>query len=467
MVVGFPPGATSGMNPRMKDHSKAKMPHGVGNAYAFQVFNTTSFFIAIGTPMVLCFKHWQVSTTVLGIVVAMPPLLNILQIPAADWVERTGYRKFMLTGWTLRTLLILGMAFVAILPEKIDRTTRIALMLFLLFLYNASRGISTCAFLPWITQWIPEGLRGRYLSGDQMSTALAVLGTTAVTAWFFRDVTGRVAFATMFGGSFVAGMVSLIFLRKIPDVPVPQSPTGRGRVPWKQIVFHPPFFRLLMYNIVFQVAMAGAGLFWVPMLRDRYAFEDWQFLGMMAIWGAAVAATLWMFRALADRVGSRPLLAVSGGVFVAHLIGWCSIAADVLPPTLWVIVLVQTTAGLGGALFNLANTRLAMGTVPPTGRSHFFAVFTVVNNLVLGVLPVAWGLLVDDLAGWQRRWSLWEWNQYSVGYAAVIAVLVASQIFRARLTEERAMSTDVFLNELLVKTPSRAISRLIARRLFS
>jgi MFS family permease len=443
------------------------MPVGVGNAYAFQVFNTASFFLAIGTPMVLFFKHWQVSATVLGIVVAMPPLLNILQIPAADWVERTGYRTFMLRGWTLRTLLILGMALVAILPEKIDRTTRIALMLFLLFLYNASRGISSCAFLPWITQWIPEGLRGRYLSGDQMSTALAVLGTTAVTAWFFRGVAGSVAFAGMFAASFVAGMVSLMFLRKIPDVPVPQSTAGGGRVPWKEIVFHPPFFRLLVYNVVFQVALAGGGLFWVPLLRDRFAFADWQILRMMAMWGAVVAVTLWSFRALADRVGSRPLLAVSGGVFVVHFLGWCAIAADVLPPTLWVIVLVQMTAGLGGALFNLANTRLAMATVPPTGRSHFFAVFTVVNNLVLGVLPVGWGLLIDGLAGWQCRWNLWEWNQYSVGYAAVIVVLVASQVFRARLTEDRAMNTDVFLNELLVKTPSRAITRLLARRLFS
>jgi MFS family permease len=218
---------------------------------------------------------------------------------------------------------------------------------------------------------------------------------------------------------------------------------------------------------VVQVAMAGGGLFWVPMLRDRFGFQDWQILGMMALWGAVVALALWRFGSLADRVGSRPLLAVAGGIFIVHFAGWCAIAADVLPVTLWVIVLIQLTAGLGGALFNLANTRLAMATVPATGRSHFFAVYTVVNNLVLGIMPVAWGLLIDGLAGWQRRWGLWEWNPYSVAYAALIGILAVSQLFRARLTEDRAMNTDVFLNELLVKTPSRAITRLLARRLFS
>jgi MFS family permease len=202
-------------------------------------------------------------------------------------------------------------------------------------------------------------------------------------------------------------------------------------------------------------------------LRDRFAFANWQFFGMMALWSAVVMVVLWSFGALADRVGSRPLLAVSGGIFIVHLLGWCSIAADVLPVTLWVIVLIQLTSGIACALFNLANTRLAMATVPPVGRSHFFAVYTVVNNLVLGVLPVGWGLLIDGLAGWQQRWGLWEWNQYSVGYAALVVILVVSQVFRARLTEERAMNTDVFLNELLVQTPSRALSRLLTRRWFS
>jgi sugar phosphate permease len=244
----------------MNQEATTKMPAGVGNAYAFQVFNTMSFFIVLGTPMILFFKHLGVSATVLGIVVAMPPLLNILQIPAADLVERTGYRTFMLRGWTLRTLLILLMAVVAILPEKIDRTTRIALMLFVLFLYNASRGISVCAFLPWITKWIPEPVRGRYLSRDQMCTALAVLGTTTVTAWLFHGVTGNGVYAGMFAASFVAGMLSLWFLRRIPDVPVEVTPSG-GRVPWKEILAFPPFRRLLVYNVVFQAAMAGGGCF--------------------------------------------------------------------------------------------------------------------------------------------------------------------------------------------------------------
>ena len=169
------------------------MPAGIGNAYSFQVFNTRSFSIVLGMPMILFFKHLGASATVLGIVIALPALLNILQIPAAPLVDKVGYRAFVLRGWTARCFIILGMAVVAFLPGKIDRTTRIALMLFLLFAYNASRGFSVCGFLPWITQLIPESLRGRYVSRDQMSTAMAMLGTMAGIALFVKQAEGNAA----------------------------------------------------------------------------------------------------------------------------------------------------------------------------------------------------------------------------------------------------------------------------------
>ena len=78
------------------------MPEGVWNAYLFQVFNTVSFTIVSSTPMLLYFKKLGASATVLGIVMALPELMNILQIPAAQFVEKMGYRAFVLRGWTVR-----------------------------------------------------------------------------------------------------------------------------------------------------------------------------------------------------------------------------------------------------------------------------------------------------------------------------------------------------------------------------
>ena len=450
----------------MSDQSQAQMPAGIGNAYSFQIFNMVSITVVVGMPMILYFKHLAASATVLGIVIAMPALMTILQIPAATFAEKVGYRKFVLRGWMTRCFIILLMALAVFLPGKIDRVTRMVLMLFLLCICTGVRGFSSCGWFPWITELIPANLRGRYLSREQLSAAAAGLITMIGIALFMKHVEGMVAFGWIFLVGFLMGIISLWFLSRMPDVPIPARGRTSGPVPWKAMVLHPPFYRLLVYNIVIQIALAGSGVCWVPLLRDVHGFEDWQFLAMMALNSAGAVLTLWSFGALVDRVGSKPLLGVSGIILVGHWLLWSAVATGIIAPTMWVIILIQLSAALGTALLGLANTRLLMVVVPEMGRSHFFALFSVMTSLITGVFPILWGLLVDSLAGWKIQWGILEWNQFSVCYALFILTYLIAQIFWARLAEPKALPTDVFLHELLVKTPSRAISRIITRRPF-
>jgi MFS family permease len=297
-----------------------------------------------------------------------------------------------------------------------------------------------------------------------MSAALASLGTIIVSTIYLRPPEAKHAYGLLFLGSFAAILLSLLFLRRIPDVPVPASPSSGGNVPYKEMLFHPPFFKLMVYNAALLFSLAGAGVIWIPLLRDNYAATDSLILGMVAFWNAVLATALWGFGHLVDRVGSRPLLGLATMTFVVHLSLWCSVAAHVLPFNLLAIVLIQSTSAIASAAFNLANTRLVMVSVPAMGRSHFFALYTVVTSLVSGIFPICWGMGLDALAGWGGAWSRWQWNQYSILYAAMVAIMLVALVLRNRVTEARAMTTDAFLRELLVKTPSRAISRLLPRR---
>ncbi len=443
------------------------MPAGIGNAYAFQVFNTISFSIVLGTPMILYFKHLEASATVLGIVAALPNLLNILQIPAAQFVEQVGYRAFVLRGWSVRSLFILAMAMVPLLPVKIDLSTRIALMLFLLFAYNASRGISLCGFLPWVTHLVPEAVRGRYVSRDQMSGMLATLVTTVGAAVYLGRGSSSLAYATLLFVSFLGGIISVIFLVRMPDVPVLRQTHGDGTVPWKDMLKYSPFRRLMFYNVVINIAFGASGVFWVPLLRDLFQTSDRLIMQILAIYFAVAVVTLLGFGRVIDRVGSRPLLALAGLTLIVHFMSWAALAAHVLPYSIGTFVWIQSIGAVGAPLFTLANTRLAMATVPEMGRSHFFALYTVINSLTLGIVPVVWGILLDSLQGWHATWGPWQWNQYALLYCAMTLTIVASQFALHRLAEARAMTTEQFFRELFVETPSRALSRLLWRRPFS
>src|SRR6266853_5318594 len=138
----------------------ASFPVGLHNAFLFSFFNALSYQIVLSSPMVLYAKSLGASATVLGIIAGMMPLLVIFQIPAANYIPRVGFKRFVYAGWGTRVMFIFGMALVPLTGGFLNAKNRLALMLALLFCFNLSRGISSCAWLPWITLLVPASLRG-------------------------------------------------------------------------------------------------------------------------------------------------------------------------------------------------------------------------------------------------------------------------------------------------------------------
>src|SRR5258705_1170022 len=141
-------------------------PAGLHNAYLSSTFNAFSYQVVLNSPMVLYAKTLGASATVLGIIAGMMPLLVIFQIPAASYIPRLGFKRFVYAGWGTRVMFIFAMALVPLTAGFLDAKNRLALMLMLLFCFNLSRGISSCARLPWITFFGPASLRGDALAPD-------------------------------------------------------------------------------------------------------------------------------------------------------------------------------------------------------------------------------------------------------------------------------------------------------------
>src|SRR6478672_4450616 len=120
--------------------SKDRFPPGLSHAFLFATFNGLSFQIILSSPMVLYAKTLGASATVLGIIVGMMPLLVIFQSPAANYISRVGYKRFVYGGWGMRVLFIFVMALVPLTYGFLNSAAQLSLMLFLLFCFNLSRG---------------------------------------------------------------------------------------------------------------------------------------------------------------------------------------------------------------------------------------------------------------------------------------------------------------------------------------
>lgn len=447
------------MNP-----TQDRLPEGIANAYAFAIFNALSFQMVLAGPMVLYANSLGAKATILGLVAGLMPILTVAQIPAAQFIPRVGYKRFVVGGWSTRVAFIFLMAVVPLTGGFLDPGSRLALMMALLFAFNLSRGVSSCAWLPWITHLVPASVRGRFLTVDQLCNNGASIAAFVFAALMLGGAARPWQFSAVFLFSAVAGFTSLLFLRRIPDVPVPPDDArGEGRVPWLEMAAHPPFRRLLELNVAWSVAYGGLTTFIVAYLKSAAGLLEREVLFIMSVSFVGGLASYWIAGSRLDRLGSRPVLGFTMVAGAAATLGWALVAGGVLPGSAGPAVVLAFAVGLCNALFSAANNRLAMGIVPANGRNHFFAIFAVVWQLTLGVSPILWGILLDAVGSRHAQFLGLDWNRYSVFFSlAALAFGVAFLLVR-RLHEPRAADVHVMLREILVDPPQKIVVRLFGR----
>jgi len=425
----------------------ADCPKGSFNAHWFAFFNALTFQIVIGTPLILYAKSIGASSTVLGLLAAATPLMTLLQLPAAKYLPVFGYRRFVLLGWGARTVFSFFIALIPVLGF-LDRTTKLALLVFCILVFNMMRGAASAAWMPWIALLIPEEARARFLSRDQLFMFSGSLLAVLVSAFLIGGEVAAYEFSLVFLLSGLAGSVALYFIKKIPDVHAPDAVQQSSQpVHWKTIFLYPPFLALLLFNILFVFEVGSLGVFTVQYLRDLPGFNDAVVLYISCLSFMGSLLVLPFVGGWLDRFGNKAVLFVSLLLFGTVILGWFSLAAGLLSPQSGVVLLINFLAGVAGAGFNVANSRMAFAIMPQAGRDHFFALFSVITSLGLGASPVLWGISLDYIGTFEVITGAFHWHRHSIYFGVLFGLNILTLLQVRRLHETAAKNGGDVLAE--------------------
>jgi MFS family permease len=433
------------------------------NANQFSLYNQLNFQITLGAPMILYAKSLGAGATTIGIVAALAPLLTVLQLPTAYFIPKVGYKRFVLLGWLSRTIIGFSLALLP-LVTALDAATKTSLMLMCLFTFNVLRGISTGAWLPWLTSLIPETSRGAFLRRDQTFMQIGgVLAMALSTLVLWRDAhPGNFSF--LFLLSACAGTLSLFFIRRIPDVSIEDQIRGSGQpVPWLEILRHPPFSKLLIFNVVYNWVVGGLAAFAIGFLQSRARFTDGAILAcsLLSFVGASVSVS--SFGELLNQVGSKPILRIAIVCYLWAVICWVLLSSNLLYSSASIVAIIYFILGIAGGLFSIANTRMAMDTMPVMGRNHFFSLFTVFSSLSLGLAPIGWGIFLDLLANLEARIGAFEINRYSIYFSLLVVLVIVTFILANPLVEKKGQPFSLALRDTVIYSRLRLFSRFLNR----
>ncbi|MBI2579986.1 MAG: MFS transporter [Candidatus Aenigmarchaeota archaeon] len=325
----------------------------------------------------------------IGLLAAVPQVLwTANQFTAAWAVEKTGQRKkIVILTATVSRLVWLPIAFLPFIFPDLN-------VLILLVSLSAMLGAFTGpAWASWMADIVPDNMRGEYFSKRNRATAFAGLVATmlaGIILGIFPE--GTAGFAIIFVMGLACGILSSMFLTKIPEPPYSALKTKFIENVGES--FRNRRFRkfMIIYFIFRFGVMFGAPFMVVDLISNMHAAYIWISITAAASTVAGIMARGSVGKA-SDLFGHRPVLIIGCIGTSLTPLGWALATAPEQ------IILVNIINGIAWAAADLALFNYMLETSPRESRPTYAALFWVVMGAAAIIAPIAGGLYADYMGG--------------------------------------------------------------------
>jgi len=352
------------------------------------------------------------SNFVIGLLAAIGPLSQLLQLPSIFLVEKIRNRRLITVvaaGLSRLCWLIIALS-PFIFPAKIA----IAVLLVLLTVVSAFGAIAGCSWNSWMRDIIPENIMGSFFSKRMriavgVGIALSILAAVYLDFWKKQFADQELAgYSILFLVGFAAGMLGLLFLAKTPETKMPQILEKQKILKLLSRPFKDENFRkLIAFMCSWNFAVNLAGPFFMVYMLKRLG------LSMSFIIGLSIVSQVFNFLFLkiwgryTDRFSNKSVLAISGPLFIFSILAW---TFTTMPEkyflTIPLLVAIHVVMGLASAGVSLASGNISLKLAPKGQATAYLATNTITNSIAAGIAPILGGKFADFFSGRQLDWTL-------------------------------------------------------------
>jgi len=341
------------------------------------------------------------SNTVIGLLAAVPPAAQLLQIPAIFLVDRIRIRKALMV--VAMTLSRLSWFLIAILPFIAPPTWRIPVFLGSLLMYFGLANVAGCAYNSWWRDFVPENIMGSYLAKrlvimGVIGAVLSLLGGVGVDLYAKHVGQPAGAYTILFvvGGAF--GLLAVVFVARAPE-PLMAPTSHRGLFSMLAQPFRDANFRqLLKFLGIWNFALMLAAPFFAVYMLKRLELSMTWVLGLSVVSQLFNTLFLKLWGRLSDRFSNKSVLAVSGPLFMFSIILW---PFTTMPEkhflTIPLLVAIHALGGMSIAGVTLAASNLALKSAPKGSGTVYLATNAMVSGVMAMIAPILAGLMADWL----------------------------------------------------------------------
>ncbi|MFP4058034.1 MAG: MFS transporter [Candidatus Brocadiia bacterium] len=362
------------------------------------------------------------SNKAIGLLAAIGPFAQALQIPAVFLVDRLRVRKavVVLGSFLSRSAWVL----IALVPFAVPEEYRLTVFLVALFAFFGLGAISTCAFSSWMRDLVPESTMGSYFA-KRLAGAIAVGAGLSLLAGFGVDLYRQhfpereiAVYSILFGLGTVFGMVGLWFLGRVPEPRMTAAPT-QGFLATLARPFRDRGFRtLLVFLGTWNFAITLAAPFFAVYMLRRLELRMGYIISLAVLSQLVNVAFLRIWGRLADRFTNKSVLTVSGPLFLVSIVLWPFLTMpEPHALTVPLLVVIHVLAGMSSAGVTLCAGNIALKAAPRGTATAYLATNALTSGLAATVGPLLGGLTADWFANRELSLTL-RWATLTDGAAA-------------------------------------------------
>lgn len=371
----------------------ALRPYRQGLYFAF--FNAMNWQVATATPTVLFMAYLGADSFQTGLVYGWPLMLTPVQVLATALLPRLGFKRLTLAGWGARSWFLLVPLGLALSAPDTPPSWMIYAMVAAMFCYSMSRSMGAAAITTWLQGLVPENVRGRYWSTDQIMGGTASIATLVLCAGTFTWLPSSSAFAVQYVFSIAGAWLAFRCLRKLPDIARP-TVMGFDKIlaDTPRHLFGPgPFRPYLWLAVFFYVVTTPLVPFGAYFLRVEAGISAAVIMGCTIVQYAGVIAGNWFMRSRIDRTGAKPFFRAAFVLCGVVAAGWL-VGLHWRPALPWLLPLLYFPLGAGLGMFTAANVSYLAKILPEAERALPVSLHGALCFFIGGFAPISWGLVL-------------------------------------------------------------------------
>ena len=403
---------------------------------------------------------------VFGVLAAALPLMSLLQVFAAQIIQRTGRSKLLMivSGLIARGTWI----FMPLLPwvssrypHLVPREQLLPLLIIGILVSGASQAFTTPSFFTWMSAIVPLSLRSSFFAQRIYVGTWVGLAAVLVSGALADRFPSTVAEGFILAVSGILGCIDILYFLRVPEPVVPRSDIAAP--PFLPSLVRPLGDRavrnFLIYAGLLAFSASVCGPFvWLYCLEDLALSKTLTGVVLVIAPALGVALSTRYWSDVIKQHGNRPVLRFGAAVLVFGPLGW--VFARQGMACFLALCALQFVCGAAATSLDVALQTSISRLYPAVPRSVLTALFYV----VYGVSCAGGTLMGGAIAGVIGEASLHlrdiVLNNYQVLFLLSMAARLGSALIAGQLVESGSSATRSMYRTILPELASSLSARI-------